>query len=438
MNKFNLPGAPRIRALVAALLVLGTAGAAAWYAHNGKADNASAKAERKVLYWHDPMVPGPRFDKPGKSPFMDMDLVPVYADEQAVDASVTISPRALQNLGVRYAKAELGVFPGQLEVLGVLKADERKIQVVQSRQGGIVEALHVHAVGEKVKRDQPLAELYSPDLLSAQEELLLAKKMEEDGKSDAALLNSARTRLRLFGMSVQQITQLESTGNVMRAVPLTAPFEGVVTEISVRRGMTLPAAGALMTLADLGSLWVIVEVPESQAAWLKQDMPADVRFAALPGRSFSGKVDHVYPAVNAASRTLQARIALDNASGELRPDMFASVILHGQDDAKVLAVPSEAVITTGKRNVVIVAHDGGRFLPVEVSTGRDHDGRTEILQGLQAGQSVVASGQFLIDSESSLKAALKRFDDAPAATTTQAIPSQSAPAQHQHHDHAHH
>ncbi|MDF3034978.1 MAG: efflux transporter periplasmic adaptor subunit [Paucimonas sp.] len=438
MNNFNLPGASRNRLLAAALLVLGAAGAAAWYAHNQKADNPSARTERKVLYWHDPMVPGPRFDKPGKSPFMDMDLVPVYADEQAVDASVIINPRALQNLGVRYAKAEIGAFPGQLEALGVVKADEKKIQVVQSRQGGIVEALHVHAVGEKVRRDQPLAELYSPDLLSAQEELLLAKKMQDDGKSNAPLLDSARTRLRLFGMSVQQIMQLESTGNVLRAVPLTAPFDGVVTEISVRQGMTVPAGASLMTLADLGTLWVIIDVPENQSAWLKPDLRAEARFAALPGHSFSGKIDQIYPAVNAASRTLKARIVLDNTRGELRPDMLASVTLDGQEESNVLAVPSEAVIATGKRNVVIAVQDGGRFVPVEVAVGRERDGRTEILKGLQAGQSVVASGQFLIDSESSLKAALKRFDDDSAAPAAQAAPAQPVPAPHQHHDHAHH
>lgn len=408
MNKLKVLG------LVAALAMLLIGGV--WLVKHQDTLPSKAKTARKVLYWHDPMVPGTHFDKPGKSPFMDMDLVPVYADDQAADAGVTIDSRTLQNLGVRLAKASLGPFRFHVEAVGIVKADERRVQVVQSRQPGWIENLAVHAVGDPVRKGQALAEIYSPDIVAAEEELLLATKMQTDGKPDETLLSAARGRLQLFGLSNPQIARIEASGKAQRNFTLQAQLSGVVSEIDARPGAAVAAGAPLMTLTDLSSVWVICEVPETQSAVLKFGMEADALFAAMPGRIFPGKIDYVYPGLDTTSRTLKARLVLDNTDGALHPDMLARVILYAKEDANVLTVPSEAVIATGKRNVVIVAESNGRFRPVEIVAGRENGDRTEVLQGLQEGQAVVASGQFLIDSESSLKTMLKRFEPTPLAS----------------------
>ena len=375
-------------------------------------------AERKVLYWHDPMVPGQRFDKPGKSPFMNMDLVPVYADDKAGEGGVSVSSRVRQSLGIRTAAAQVTELRDDLTAVGYVQADERRIARAEVRTQGWVEHLHVRAVNDPVRAGQVLAEIYSPELLQAQEEYLLARRMAKESASDEPLARAARRRLELLGMAVADIGALEASGAAIRRVPLHAPISGVVTELGVREGAMVQAGTPAFTLTDLSSVWLTLEVPEAQAASLKLGQSASASVQNLSGRTFTGRIDYVYPELNAQTRTVKARLALANPGLALKPGMFAQVSL-ASTSRKALTIPSEAVIQTGTRNVVIVAENEEHFRAATVQLGAESGGRTEVIAGLKAGEQVVASGQFLIDSEASLRGALSRLESsgvaAPAA-----------------------
>ena len=368
-------------------------------------------AERKVLYWHDPMVPQQKFDKPGKSPFMDMQLVPVYADEKQAESGVSVSAQAQQNLGVRVAPAEITGMAPELRATGYVQADERAMARAEVRSTGWVEKLHVRALNDPVRAGQVLAEIYSPDVLAAQEEYLLTRRMAQANAGDATLAQAARRRLELLGMPQEGIARLDAGGAAERRVPLLAPISGVVSELAVREGAMVQAGAAAFTITDLSTVWVSIEVPEARGAVLRQGVSATATVRTLPGKTFAGRLDYVYPEVNAQTRTLRARIALANPGLALKPGMFADVQL-ASGARKSLTVPTEAVIQTGTRSVVILA-EGGRFRPAQVRVGVEAQGRSEILEGLKAGEQVVVSGQFLIDSEAGLRGALERLQ-APA------------------------
>jgi Cu(I)/Ag(I) efflux system membrane fusion protein len=376
------------------------------HAASGAADKNAAPTDRKVLYWHDPMVPGPKFDKPGKSPFMDMQLVPVYASADADEGQVTISPRTAQNLGIRTVEVKQGRMEDGLTAVGAVSVDERTIVAVQSRVSGYIEKLHVRAQYDAVARGQRLAEIYAPEWLSAQEEYLALRRSSQPGAD--ALAQAARQRLLLLGVSEQQIGNIEQNGRPDARVTLYAPENALVWELGVRDGMAVSPGLTLFKLANLGSVWVNAEVPETQAARIKAGTPVEARAAALPDKIFKGKVAALLPDVNATTRTLRARIVLANPGAQLKPGMFATLDF-GIAAKPALMAPSEAVIHTGTRTVVIVAEDDGKFRPVEVEAGRESGDMTEIRKGLKAGQWVVASGQFLIDSEASLKSTLSRL-----------------------------
>ena len=363
-------------------------------------------AERKILYWHDPMVPGQKFDKPGKSPFMDMDLVPVYADATP-EAGIAISARQQQSFGVRTAAATEGTLDTGFSAVGAVVVDERSLVAVQTRTAGYVERLLVRAQYDGVAAGQPLAELYVPEWLSAQEELLALKASSQPGV--AQLADAARHRLSLLGMPDAEIARVERDGKPSARVTITAPQAGVVWEIGARDGMAVMPGTTIFKLASLGSVWVIADVPEAQAALVRAGAPVEARAAAYPERVFNGTVNTFLPEVNTQTRTVRARIVLANPGGLLKPGMFATVGFGGAHAASAVLVPSEAVINTGKRSVVIVDAGNGRFTPVEVTVGRESGDVTEIRNGLAAGQRVVVSGQFLVDSEASLKGALTRI-----------------------------
>ena len=387
-----------------------------------KAGDVDPATGRKVLYWHDPMVPGQKFDKPGKSPFMDMQLVPVYADSGENESSVAISSRVQQNLGVRTAEVTRGTLTSTVEAVGSVAYNERDVAVVQARSNGFVERLFVRAPLDPVRKGQPLAELYVPDWVAAQEEYLSAKRIsaQSDAKSLAGLADAAKQRMRLAGMSEAQIAAVEASGKVAARLTITAPIGGVVGELSAREGMTVMAGAPLFRLNGLSTVWVNAEVPESVAAQVRPGNPVEARAPALPGEVFKGKVSAILPEVNPATRTLKARIEVANLAGALVPGMFATVNFSPATRKDVLLVPSEAVIQTGKRSVVIVAQGDGRFVPVDVEIGIDSNGQTEIRKGLQVGQKVVVSGQFLVDSEANLKASTTRMGDMPAPAAGQA------------------
>lgn len=365
---------------------------------------ANDAGKRKILYWYDPMVPDQHFDQPGKSPFMDMDLVPKYAEDEAA-GTVSIDPRTLQNLGVRTAVAEAGRLWRRIDTVGTVMQDENRVAVVQARASGYIERLHVRAMNDPVRRGQLLAEVYSPALYTAQEEYRLALKAQDDPIWIAA----ARQKLLLLGLNEAQLARLDGGGSAQRRVAYHAPISGVVSEITVREGSSVSDGMPMMTLSDLSRVWVIAQVPEDQAAWIVPGQVAQVRLASRPDRVLEGRVDYLYPEYNRTARTLQVRIALANPGLVLKPGMYAQVTLYGGASDSAVLVPGEAVITTGRRSLVIVAEGGGRFRPVAVRTGIENDGRTQILAGLRAGERVVVSGQFLIESEANLKGALARL-----------------------------
>lgn len=374
------------------------------------ADHAATTAAKQPLYWHDPMVPGQRFDKPGKSPYMDMQLVPVYAGADGDDGNVTISPRVQQNLGVRTATVTSGRLPSGVVAVGSVAYNERDVALVQARSNGFIERLYVRAPLDPVRKGQPLAELYVPDWIAAQEEYLAARRMQ--GGDTASLVDGARQRMRLAGMNDAQIQLVESSGKVHPRVTIAAPASGVVAELGAREGMTVAPGALLFRINGLSTVWVNADVPESVAAKVHPGDAAEARAQALPGSVFKGKVGVVLPEVNAATRTLKARIELTNPGGQLVPGMYASITFASNRGADVLLVPSEAVIQTGTRSIVLLAQDGGKFQPVDVELGAEGNGMTEIRKGLAAGQKIVLSGQFLLDSEASLKGTATRMGDA--------------------------
>lgn len=397
MSALNLTRA-QLGVGAAALMLIGALGGYGLEHLRQAAPAASAgpEAGRKVLYWYDPMVPGQRFDKPGKSPFMDMQLVPRYADEAPGTAGLRIDPARLQSLGVRYATVRRTAFAQDLTAPGLLEFNGRDVAIVQARAAGFVQRVHGRAPGDVVTAGAPIADLLVPSWGGAQGEYLAVRR-----SGDAALEAAARQRLRLLGMSDALIDSVARSGRPHAVVTVTTPVAGAIQTLDVRAGMTVNMGETLAQVAGLGTVWMTAAVPEAQAGLVRPGAPARVELAAFPGEAFSGRVSAVLPAAQAESRTLQARVELPNRGGRLRPGMYGTVHLDGPT-RPALVVPAEAVIRTGRRAIVMLALDGGRFQPVEVQAGRDDGGLTEILSGLQEGQRIVASGQFLIDSEASL------------------------------------
>jgi len=396
-----------------ALVLLG-GGAGYWLArHYGNSDSPAAVmgAERKVLYWHDPMVPGTRFNKPGKSPFMDMQLVPVYADEAGESPGVRVSANVAQSLGIRLGKVEKTTLKPTLSAVGSVAFDERLLEVVPARVEGYVTRLYIRAPLEHVGRGQPLAQIQAPAWLEAQQEYLSLL----DAKSEAgqSLRAAARERLSILGVPESTIRGIESTRRANASTTIVSPIDGVVSELGVREGTAFMAGSPLFRLNGLATVWVNARIPEAQLSMVPTGSTAVAQATAWPGIDFKGRVIGLLPQVDAETRTLTARIALDNAEGKLSPGMFVNLEFASPAIASVLVVPSEAVITTGERSVVIVEGANGSFDVANVTLGMEQEGRTAILSGLTEGQSIVVSGQFLIDSEASLKSTVSRLESAP-------------------------
>jgi Cu(I)/Ag(I) efflux system membrane fusion protein len=370
---------------------------------------APAEAGRKALYWYDPMVPAQHFDRPGKSPFMDMQLQPKYAGEAGAggEAGVQIDPAKTQNLGVRLAAVERGALPSGVTATGVIDFNERDVAVVQAKAAGFVQRVYGRAPGDVVGAAAPLADLLVPEWAGAQGEYLGVR-----GTGDEALIRAARQRLQLLGMPPSLVATVERSGAVRNVVTVTTPSGGVIKTLAVRNGMTVSAGQTLAEVNGLARVWLNAALPEAMAAEVRLGQPATANLAAYPGQTFNGRVTAVLPQAQAESRTLTVRIELPNPGGRLKPGMFATVQFGGTA-APALLVPSEALIRTGKRTLVMVAQPGGRYLPAEVRLGRETGDRTEVLAGLSEGEKVVASGQFLIDSEASLSGVQARPVTAP-------------------------
>ena len=411
-----------IVAAVTAAIVAGLVGYAMGRRTDGGAppsSSAGAMKDRKILYWRDPMVPGPKFDKPGKSPFMDMQLVPVYADEQSTSA-VRVNPSVAQNLGIRLAKVERRTFTPRLDAVGSVGFDETLLQVVQARVDGTVTRLHVKAPFEKVRRGQALAEVLSSDWLAAEQDYLTL--LTSNAESSKLIREAARQRLLVLGVPEQTIQTLERDRKTNPTTTVFSPIDGVMSELSIREGGVFSAGAALFRINGLSRVWVNAQIPEADVSVASVLARVEVHANAWPGVKFDGHIAALLPDVNLQTRTATARVVIDNPRGQLLPGMFVTMSIAGEKGESQLVVPSEAVIATGERKVVVVDNEDGTFDVASVQVGVERDGFSAILSGLMEGQSIVLSGQFLIDSEANLKSTIDRLSQPPA------VPEPTKPA----------
>ncbi len=396
MNKTILLAAALLAAIVAGFFIGRSMNPVA-------TDNSGAGADgaREVLYWVAPMDPNYRRDEPGKSP-MGMDLAPVYADE--VDGQpgvVKIDPTIVNNLGVRTARAERGELSQRIETVGYVGYDEDTVQHVHTRVDGWVEKLATKATGDPIEKEQLLFELYSPTLVNAQEEYLVALR-----SNNTLLTKASKERLTALGVTGSEMARLDKERKVRRRVRVYAESSGVIVHLGVREGIYVTPATEIMSVAALDSIWVLAEVFERQAAWVKPGQHAIVELDYLPGKMWHGIVDYVYPELDPKTRTLKVRLRFDNERQTLRPNMFARVTISGDSTGPVTHVPREALIRGGSVDRVVLALGDGRFRAQPVTIGIESGDRVAIRKGISAGDRVVTSGQFLIDSESNIERAL--------------------------------
>ncbi|MDZ4811415.1 MAG: efflux RND transporter periplasmic adaptor subunit [Pseudomonadota bacterium] len=377
----------------------------------------ATNAAPAVLYWFDPMYPDRKFEQPGKSPFMDMQLVPKYASSNAdaagsvneSEGALQIDPRVSQNLGMRTGLAERGSLATQIRATATIAFDERLASTVQARVNGIVAQLLVRSPLTAVKSGQTLAMLIAPEWTAAQEEYLALRRTQAPTLVDVRA--AARRRLGLLGMSESQISAIERSGRAQTRIAVVAPRDGIVTELPVREGETVMAGALLARVNGIDTLWVHAAVAEAQIERVAVGAAVNVMLSAFPGQAFAGSVDALLPTLDPISRTQTARIVLDNAAHRLTPGMVGEVRIAASVADDVVLVPSEAVIVTGTRQVVLVATGSGAFRAQQVRVGAEAGGRSEILAGIKDRERVVLSGQFLIDSEASLTGTLARLEN---------------------------
>ena len=380
---------------------------------------AATATEPEVLYWYDPMYPDKRFERPGKSPFMDMDLVPKYVDATTRDTegTVRIDPRLAQNLGLRTGVAVRGSLDAPVRATVTLAFDEAATSVVQARVGGIVERLIVRTPLATVTRGQALLTLIAPEWTAAQEEYLALRRNAMPALADVR--DAARQRLLLLGMTEAQILAVERDGRAQTRITVFAPRAGVVGELTVREGETVMAGTPLMRLNGVDTVWAHAAIAETQIARIREGAAVDLSLTAFPGQTIAGRVAALLPALDPGTRTQTARILLDNPEHRLTAGMIGEARIRVSEAGDAVLVPSEAVIATGTRQVVIVDAGNGVYRAQDVRVGNEAEGRSEILAGVTAGDRVVLSGQFLIDSEANLASTLGRLGDdteAPSAT----------------------
>jgi len=377
-----------------------------------------AKKERKVLYWVDPMDPRNISDHPGKAP-CGMDMVPVYEEEgeAAAPGTIAVDPNTLQSMGVRTAKVEVRPLSRLTLTVGAVSINERNLSTINTKVNGWVERLYINATGDPVRRGQTLLSIYSPELVSGQQEYLLALKnlktlesspYPELGDSARRLVEASRRRLAYWDIPDSQIAELERTGQVQKHLTLTSPAHGIVTKRMVTQGMYIQSGMPLMELADLTTVWVDADIYQYELPWIKAGQTVEMTLQYLPGKTFTGTIDYIYPYLKEATRTARVRLKFPNPRLELKPDMFAQVKIQSPVAHQAVVVPSEAVLDTGLKQHVFLALGKGRFAPREVKLGVEgNDGLREVLSGLQGGEEVVISAQFLLDSESRFREAVQ-------------------------------
>jgi Cu(I)/Ag(I) efflux system membrane fusion protein len=359
-----------------------------------------------------PMHPQIVKDEPGNCPICGMKLVKKLMDpDEGRRPEVALRAAVIQNMGVRTAKVERGTLWKYIRTVGRVEYDETSLAHIHPRAEGWIEGLSLRAEGEPVKKGQELAQLYAPDILSAQVDFLLALEPRERGVAGVKA-DKARNLLRLLDVPDTIIGEIERTRQTKNRIPVLAPRDGIVTRMMARDGMYVSKGTEMFTIADLSRVWVMVDVFEHQIAWLKPGLKAEISVPAYPGKKWDGVVDYLYPDLDPKTRTLRVRLIFPNPDLLLKPNMFADVVIYGGPKKDVLKIPSEALIVTGERESVVTALGGGRFRPVDVVTGMQEGGEVEILSGLSEGDEIVISGEFLIDSESSLQASFMRMSEA--------------------------
>jgi len=372
-----------------------------------------AQKGRKIKYWVDPMDPGYVRDKPGKAP-CGMDLAPVYEEEggaAAAPGAIAVSPTTVQSMGVRTAKVEVRALTHDTWTVGLVTFNERSLSQINTKVNGWVERLYVNATGDPVRLGQALLSIYSPDLVSAEEEYLLAlrnlKELEKSPIPEMAagarrLAEASRRRLEYFDISAAQIEGLKSSGQVKKHLVLASPVKGIVTKRLVTQGAYVQAGMPLLEVADLSTIWVDTDIYQYELPWIKVGQKVEMSLAYLPGETFAGQIDYIYPFLNGATRTVRVRLRFPNPQLQLKPEMFAQVQIKSPVSKEVVVVPSEAVLDTGLKQRVFIALGNGQFEPREVKLGVYGDGNQyrEVLAGLRGGEEVVTSAQFMLDSES--------------------------------------
>jgi len=396
--------------LVAAVVIGAIVGAGALSLLQGSPSDAGgeqASGEKKPLYWVAPMDSNYRRDKPGKSP-MGMDLIPVYEESNSADehgpGAVKIAPHVINNLGVRTASVELSNLHSEISTVGYVQYDEDQLVHIHPRVEGWIEKLFVKAAGDPVTKGQALYTLYSPQLVNAQEELLIALK-----RNNKSLISAAKDRLNALQLSPDFIKQLEKSRKVQQTVTFYSPQSGVVDGLKIREGFFVKPGNTLLSIGKLDQVWVEAEVFERDATLIEQGLPVSMTLEYLPSKKWQGVVDYVYPTLNEKNRTLRVRLRFDNPEHQLKPNMYAQISIHANRADRVIVVPKEAVIRTGKQNRVVLALGDGQFKSIAVDIGRVDKDNIEIIEGLNEDDVVVTSAQFLIDSESSKNSDFKRM-----------------------------
>jgi Cu(I)/Ag(I) efflux system membrane fusion protein len=410
MNSLN----QRALLLAASAVLLSSVSALIGYRLGGRENNPAAgdasasvpTPDRRVLYWYDPMQPAQHFDKPGKSPFMDMQLIPKYA-AQLLDSEgngIRIDSSMSQNLGIRLATVEHGPLTRRVAAVGSISFDQRDLAVIQARSSGFVTRVYSRAPGDVIQKNDSIVDLLMPEWTGAQTEFIALL-----GSGDRVLIDAARQRMILLGMPVELIAAVERTRQPQASVTIRSPLAGVIATLDARAGMSMSSGATIASINGLSTVWLEAGIPQARGMDIAIGHDVTARLTAFPGETFRGRVIAVLPQASAETRTLRVRIEMANPSGRLKPGMYAEVGLQGEEAKPVVFVASEVLIRTGTRTVAIVAEAGGRYVPTVVDAGPEIDGNTVVLRGLEPGQRVVASGQFLIDSEANLRGALARL-----------------------------
>lgn len=388
---------------------------------------AQATQGRRILYYRDPMDPAMRSDKPGKSP-MGMDMVPVYEGEEG--GGIKIDPTTVQNTGVRYETAQRRALSKTIRTAGKVDYDERKLYYLNTKISGWVDKLFVNYTGKFVRKGEPLLEIYSPELVSAGEEYIIALKYKgDDSTQSQELYSRAHQKLMYWDIPHEQIQRLEATRQPEKTMALVAPETGIIIEKNVLQGGNIMAGTNLFKIADLSTVWVHAEVYEYEVPFIKVGQRATITLAYIQGKVFTGRVSYIYPYLNPDTRTVRVRIEIPNPNLLLKPEMFTTVELQSPVTVHVVAIPEQAVIHSGERNVVVVSRGDGRFESRDVKLGVLASGYYQVLDGVQDGEKIVVSSQFLLDSESNLKTVLQKMShsgDMPmdSASMKQRIPGE--------------